>query len=93
MGNLAIQKGNVMDINKSYRIIRILLAFFMSGLILSGVTAFPLVIEVNILGKIMGNGSWVESIWPDMAHWISLVEHGLNEIHNNYPFMFMVPTG
>ncbi len=77
-----------MDINKSYRVIRILLAFFMSGLIISGVTAFPLVFEVNILGKIMGNGSRVETVWPDMAQWISLVEHGLNEVHNNYPFMF-----
>lgn len=77
-----------MDINRTYRIVRILLAFFMFGLVISGLTAFPLVMEVNILEKIMGNRSLVEGIWPDMAHWISYVHQGLNEIDNKYPFMF-----
>ncbi len=77
-----------MDINKTYRIIRILLTFFMFGLIVSGLTAFPLLLEVNILEKILGNGTWVESIWPDLSHWISYVHQGLNEVNNQYPFMF-----
>jgi hypothetical protein len=77
-----------MDIAKLYRIVRFLLAFFMIGLIVSGVTAFPLIIEVNILEKIMGKGSIVETVWPDMAHWISFVHQGLTEINNKYPFMF-----
>jgi len=77
-----------MDINKSYRIVRILLALFILGLALSGLTAFPLIMEVNILERIMGRGSIVESIWPAMAHWISFVHQGLNEVNNKYPFMF-----
>ena len=76
-----------MDINRAYRIVRILLAFFIFGLTVSGLTAFPLILEVNILEKIMGNGSFVETIWPDMAHWISFVHQGLNEVNNKYPFM------
>jgi len=77
-----------MNINQAYRIVRVLLAFFMFGLIISGLTAFPLVIEINILEEIFGKGSFVENIWPDMAYWISYVHEGLNEIHNKYPFMF-----
>jgi hypothetical protein len=77
-----------MDINGSYRIVRILLALFMFGLAISGLTAFPLIMEVNVLEKIMGKGSFVESIWPAMAQWISFVHQGLNEVNNKYPFMF-----
>jgi hypothetical protein len=77
-----------MDINKTFRMIRILLTFFMFGLIISGLTAFPLILEVNLLEKIMGNRSWLEAIWPEMAHWISRVHQGLNEVNRDYPFMF-----
>ncbi len=51
-----------MNTDKSYRIVRILLAFFISGLLLSGFTAFPLISEVNILEKIMGKGTIVASL-------------------------------
>jgi hypothetical protein len=87
-GSLSNPERNVMDINKTYRIVRILLAFFMFGLVISGLTAFPLILEVNLLEKIVGNGSWVENIWPDVAHWISYVHQGLNEVNTKYPFMF-----
>jgi hypothetical protein len=73
---------------KALRMIRGLLAFFMLALIVSGITAFPLTFEVNILDKTMGNGSFVESIWPAMAHWISTVSNALNEVDANFPFLF-----
>ena len=60
----------------------------MFGLIVSGLTAFPLIIEVNILEKVVGKGTYVESIWPEMAYWISLVRQGLVETNDKYPFMF-----
>ncbi len=76
-----------MNTTKAYRIVRILLASFMFGLIIAGLTAFPLVIEVNVLEKIMGRGSSIETIWPEMAHWISFVRQGIIETNANYPFM------
>src|SRR3989304_3867916 len=76
-----------MNVTKAYRIVRILLALFMFGLIVSGLTAFPLVIEVNLLEKIMGRGSFVEAIWPEMAQWISFVRQGIIETNAKYPFM------
>jgi hypothetical protein len=60
----------------------------MFGLVVAGLTAFPLIIEVNILEKVMGEGSFVETIWPEMSRWISFVHQGLNEVNDKYPFMF-----
>jgi hypothetical protein len=77
-----------MNIDRSYRIIRILLIFFVLALAVSGLTAFPLVIEVTILDKILGNGSYVGNIWPAMGHWISSVRQGLVDTNAKYPFMF-----
>ncbi len=77
-----------MTIRTSYRIVRILLVFFVFALVVSGLTAFPLILEVNILEKVMGKGSAVESIWPAMAYWISSVRQGLVYTSDRYPFMF-----
>ena len=77
-----------MDIARSYRIVRYLLAFFMFGLMISGFTAFPLIFEVNILEKILGEGSFIGSFWPEMGRWISFVHQGLNQMNDTYPFIF-----
>lgn len=77
-----------MDTRRSYRIIRLLLAIFMVGLLGAGLTAFPLIPEVNLLMRLMDDGSWLEPVWPDMAHWITFVHQGLNATNATYPFMF-----
>jgi len=69
-------------------LVRGLIIFFMVALAFSGLTAIPLIFEVNILQKLMGDGSLVESAWPAMAHWISFVYQGLNEINVKYSFIF-----
>ncbi len=84
---ISVEKGRVVNTAKTYRTVRILLALFMFGLVISGLTAFPLVVEVNLLGKIMGRGTLVENIWPEMAHWISFVQQGINDTNARYPFM------
>ena len=86
--NRPVEKSSAMSIARSYRIVRLLLAFFMFGLVTAGLTAFPLIIEINILERVIGEGSFVETIWPDMSRWISLVHQGLNEVNDKYPFMF-----
>lgn len=77
-----------MDVRQSYRVVRILLALFMFGLLVSGLTAFPLLFEINILERLIGKGSFMLTIWPAMANWISFVYRGLHEVNNQYPFMF-----
>lgn len=68
--------------------IRFLLIFFVVALIVSGVTAFPLRWEVDILLNLIGPGTWMESLWPAMAEWIATVHQGITKVHENYPFMF-----
>jgi hypothetical protein len=60
----------------------------MFALIISGVTALPLVMEVNILYQLMGQGTYLGDIWPEMAAWLSIVHQGLNDVAVDYPFLF-----
>ena len=68
-----------------YRAVMIL---FIIGLILSGVTAFPLLWEMKILTKILGVG---DAISPDgftgLLHWILVVRWGLEEMYSKYPWI------
>ena len=60
---------------------RLLLAGFVAGLVISGVTAFPLPMEVNYLAsQLPDSGS--------LPEWIRQVQTGLNETEAKYPFLF-----
>lgn len=63
--------------------IRILIWIVIVGLVLSGLTAFPLVYEINILHEWL-SGSALPG--PIVA-WIGKVHEGLNATHRAYPFM------
>ncbi|MCU0914317.1 MAG: hypothetical protein MUC88_07135 [Planctomycetes bacterium] len=64
-----------------------LLACFTVGLVLSGLTAVPLQIEVNLLNGLIGRGSFFGGFWPEMASWISRVHAGISGVHQEYPFI------
>ena len=55
-----------MQISSLRRRIRYLLIFFIAALVLSGLTAFPLVWEANLLNQLAG-AAQVERWWPAMA--------------------------
>jgi hypothetical protein len=76
------------DINILRRRIRFLLWFFIVGLLLSGLTAFPIKTEVDFLQQVVGEGSATESWWPWLAQWISFVHRGITEASQKYPFLF-----
>ena len=69
------------------RRISILLWFFIVALVLSGITAFPLQWELDILNNTIGPGTVMEEVWPEMAYWISYVHQGLTETYQQYPFI------
>jgi len=69
------------------RRVRCLLVLFTVGLVLSGLTAFPLKIEVDILNGLFGQGSSFEAFWPEMARWISRVHAGISEVHQKHLFI------
>jgi len=70
------------------RRIQVLLILFVIGLVLSGLTAFPLTTELRILGSLLGiDPKAPASSYDGLEHWIATVDQALQEIHAKYPFM------
>lgn len=62
------------------------LLLFVVGLLLSGVTAFPLLTEVRILDELI-RGSEVEAIAPWLAAFLSEVLEALQLVDTRFPFL------
>ena len=70
------------------RRIRWLLVFFMAALVLSGLTAFPLQWEVDLLAQLLNIPEQASpEAYTGLRHWIALVRNGLHETYADYPFM------
>ena len=67
---------------------RVAMSLFIVGLVLSGVTAFPLLGELRILTALLGVG---DAPNPDghtgLAFWILTVRHGLEQTYARYPWL------
>jgi hypothetical protein len=70
------------------RRIRFWLAVFIVGLLLSGITAFPLETELGWLVSIL-HGNRVQPIakFTHLLPWVERVSDGLRETNRNYPFL------
>jgi hypothetical protein len=70
------------------RRIRLLLIFFMTCLVLSGLTAIPLEWELDVLAAVLAID---EAASPDaytgLWHWVATVREGLEETYDRYPFI------
>ncbi|MBV9864175.1 MAG: hypothetical protein JO316_02380 [Abitibacteriaceae bacterium] len=70
------------------RRIQLLLTLFIIGLVLSGITAFPLQWELNLLAKWLGaTDRAVPADYTGLTHWIVRVRNGLRETYAFYPFI------
>ena len=68
--------------------VRFWLTVFVIGLVLSGLTAFPLEAELRILGSTLGIDPAVPaSEYVGMKHWIAVVRSALQETYARYPFI------
>jgi hypothetical protein len=68
--------------------IRIIMTVFIACLLLSGLTAFPLLHEMNALSKIMNIDPAVSpDEYDGLQHWISKVRLGLEDTYSKYPFI------
>lgn len=67
---------------------RLVLGSFIIGLILSGITAFPLLTELRLLAAWLGivNPADFASL-TGLQHWIAYVLYGLEETHARFPFL------
>jgi hypothetical protein len=77
----------MMDDARRLRRIRFLLVLFVAGLVLSGITAFPLVHELRLLTSWFGKTTVIGSNFPGLAYWLSFVREGLEAANQNYPFL------
>jgi len=70
------------------KIIRLLVAFFIIALILSGITAFPVETELRIMTGILGIQ---EGASPDnyegLEYWLALIYEGISKTNADYPFI------
>jgi hypothetical protein len=73
--------------DKTLKRVQILLIAFVVGLVLSGITAFPLISELKILNQYLGPETQMGHAVPSLAAWISKVQLGLIQTQNAYPFI------
>jgi hypothetical protein len=67
---------------------RISLVLFITGLVLSGLTAFPLLAEIRLLSSIMGIIDAANyQLYTGLRHWIAYVQLGLEETYTRFPFV------
>ncbi|MEA3212517.1 MAG: hypothetical protein QOE70_5574 [Chthoniobacter sp.] len=69
------------------RRIRALIGVFIAGLVLSGVTAFPLLHELNLLAALVAPSGGPAPVEGGLIWWILRVRTGLAETHAAHPFL------
>lgn len=70
------------------RRIRILVGLFVVGLVLSGVTAFPLGVEARALDRFLHGSAWpVARHLPFLVAWIDRASAGLTAAYARFPFL------
>ena len=68
--------------------IRLLLNFFITGLALSGLTAFPLEWEMTLLSGWLGiDPALAPSAYGGLRGWMATVAHGVRETNAAHPFL------
>lgn len=86
---MTVNSGDAaVEIVRLQRRIRWLLGFFIVGLVLSGVTAFPLLVEMDLLCGLLGLAPDAQAAThAGLAHWILFVREGLAATYAKYPFV------
>lgn len=68
--------------------IRAWMVVFLVGLVLSGLTAFPLLLEVRLIARTLGLAPDADpTAYTGLRHWIAYVQQGLTHAHTHYPFL------
>lgn len=68
--------------------VRVLVIIFVAGLVISGLTAFPLKWELDILKHLfVDNTSFLTDMIPQLSEWIAFVYRGVSESYQSFPFM------
>ena len=76
------------DLSPVRKRIKLLASFFILALVISGISAIPLVFEISILVKLFGEGTIFANLWPAMSDWITYLYEGIIFISKEFPFAF-----
>ncbi len=68
------------------RAVRIWLGLFTAGLVVAGLTAFPLEYESRLVTDWL-HGSGLAHRFPQLAAWLEHAHHGLVDSYTRYPFL------
>ena len=67
---------------------RLILGFFIFGLIVSGLTAFVLPTELEILSRLLGiSDPFSYAEMQGLRRWIAFVQFGLDQTYSRFPFL------
>lgn len=69
------------------RRIHFLLIFFILALVAAGLTAIPLKWELGLLNQLFGTKSFIVTLWPSVAEWISYVNDSVQGGYGQYPLL------
>lgn len=67
--------------------IRLAIALVIFGLVISGLTAFPLLHELNLLSQMLAGDSRDPAAHAGLIHWVLKVRAGLESTYRDYPFI------
>ncbi|GIF51691.1 hypothetical protein DFJ67_7766 [Asanoa ferruginea] len=71
---------------RDIRTARFWLVLFIAGLVVSGLTAFPLETELRLASRLLDG--WLGTVTPDgVVLWVDRVHAGLRETNDRYPFI------
>ncbi len=68
--------------------IKILTWIFIVGIILSGITAFPIQTELNVLRFLWQDGTFIASTFPSLTNFLNHIDIAITETNKNYPQIF-----
>jgi len=67
--------------------VRLWLILFMSGLIISGLTALPIQWEIDQIKHVIDNAPWLHDLAPGLIDWLLYVHTGLTATYQTYSFI------
>jgi hypothetical protein len=76
-----------MNTQRALTYTRIWLILFSTALILAGTTAIFPREGLRLLSPLFTQGSILDSFWPSMAQWLTLVHQAIEETYDKYPFL------
>lgn len=83
-----VRDRGAMNQRRHIRFIRLWLTVFAAGLVLAGLTAFPLEYESRLVTDwLHGSGAGFAHRFPGLATWLEDAHHGLADSYSHYPFL------